>query len=91
MPFVVTAESISKENVKEVGGKAANLAEMINIKLPVPDAFFITVESFNKFIEDNNLKHRILEIIKKTDFSNVESLAETSEKIKETIMAGKMP
>ena len=91
MPFVVTAEGISKESVKEVGGKAANLAEMMNNRFPVPEAFFITIEAFNKFIDENKMRPRITEIIDKTDFSNVESLAETSQKVKHVIMSGKMP
>ncbi|MEM5804435.1 MAG: phosphoenolpyruvate synthase [Candidatus Aenigmatarchaeota archaeon] len=91
MPFVVSAEGISKGNVREVGGKAANLAEMINIKLPVPPAFFITVESFQRFIDENNLRHAIAEIIKKVDFSDVNSLAAASENIKNMVVSGKMP
>ncbi|MEG1527597.1 MAG: pyruvate, phosphate dikinase [Clostridia bacterium] len=34
-----------------LGGKGANLAEMINLGLPVPDGFTITTEACNKYYE----------------------------------------
>lgn len=35
-----------------LGGKGANLAEMTNIGIPVPDGFIVTTESCNKYYED---------------------------------------
>ena len=91
MPFVISAEGIGKGNVKEVGGKGANIAEMISIGLPVPPAFFITVESFQRFIDENNLRYVIAEAMKKTDFSSIDSLNRSSEKLRNIITSGKMP
>ena len=46
-----------KEGKKEMknllGGKGANLAEMTNLGLPVPDGFIITTEACNRFYEEN--------------------------------------
>ena len=39
-----------------LGGKGANLAEMVNIKLPVPAGFTITTEVCTYFY-DNNKKY----------------------------------
>ncbi|MDD3831838.1 MAG: pyruvate, phosphate dikinase [Clostridia bacterium] len=36
-----------------LGGKGANLAEMINLGLPVPDGFTVTTEACNKYYDDN--------------------------------------
>ena len=42
-------------NMRELlGGKGANLAEMTNIGLPVPQGFTITTEDCNKYYEDNS-------------------------------------
>lgn len=35
-----------------LGGKGANLAEMTNIGIPVPNGFIVTTESCNKYYED---------------------------------------
>lgn len=53
-----------------LGGKGANLAEMINMGLPVPNGFTITTEACNKYYEDNktidkNIEKEILETITK--------------------------
>ena len=41
-------------NMRELlGGKGANLAEMTNIGLPVPQGFTITTEACTQYYEDN--------------------------------------
>ena len=42
----------NKEMRNTLGGKGANLAEMINIGLPVPMGFTVTTEACNKYYED---------------------------------------
>ena len=43
----------NKTNLDLLGGKGANLAEMSNIKIPVPPGFTITTEVCNYFIKNN--------------------------------------
>ncbi|NLJ94629.1 MAG: pyruvate, phosphate dikinase [Clostridiaceae bacterium] len=38
-----------------LGGKGANLAEMINLGLPVPDGFTVTTEACTKYYEDGEV------------------------------------
>ncbi|WP_291632913.1 pyruvate, phosphate dikinase [Clostridium sp.] len=38
-----------------LGGKGANLAEMTNINIPVPQGFTVTTEACNKYYEDGQL------------------------------------
>ena len=46
--------SEGKANMRELlGGKGANLAEMTNIGLPVPQGFTITTEACTQYYEDN--------------------------------------
>jgi len=91
MSFVLEAKNLGKEYIKEVGGKAANLAELINSGFPVPEAFFITVESYEKFLESNEIKEDISKIIEDTDFSDINSLNKASEEIKKLILDSKIP
>ncbi len=91
MEYVKYPNQLSKENVKEVGGKGANLAELTNAGFPVPECFFVNVGAYDKFIDDNKLRENILAIITGTDFSNFDSLKDTSEKIRALITGAKMP
>ncbi|MFH1105957.1 MAG: phosphoenolpyruvate synthase [Candidatus Aenigmatarchaeota archaeon] len=91
MHWTVTLEALGKENVGLVGGKAANLAEMINANLPVPPGFAVTTESFLKFIDYNRLKPKIDEIMQHTDIDDQNRLVESSKKIKAMIIAAKIP
>ena len=46
-------------NMRELlGGKGANLAEMTNIGLPVPQGFTITTEACTQYNEDGRRDHR---------------------------------
>ena len=55
-----------------LGGKGANLAEMTNIGLPVPQGFTITTEACTAYYEDgrtinDEIKAQILEYISKME------------------------
>ena len=60
-----------------LGGKGANLAEMINLGLPVPSGFTITTEVCNKFYENNKKIDK--EIIEEV-FSKLNELEQMSSK-----------
>ena len=48
-------------NMRELlGGKGANLAEMMNLGLPVPFGFTITTEACNRYYEDNRFLLKLL-------------------------------
>ena len=91
MPFILKAEHIGKRDIVKVGGKGAHLAELVNAGFPVPQAFFITTEAYEEFLRSNEIKEKILKIIKKIDYSDVNSLNSASEEIKNLILKGKTP
>ncbi len=73
---------ISKEDVSIVGGKSANLGEMVKLKsIPVPNGFSTTSLAYREFIKENNLDNKILDIIKNTDVNNSEKLDDASKRI----------
>lgn len=91
MVFVTGPENLGKKDVRLIGGKAANLAELINAGFPVPEHFFITSEAYEEFIKSNDLKGEIMKIIKEINFSEVKSLSSASERIKKLIIEAEMP
>ena len=51
---------VRKEDVATVGGKAANLGELIHMGMPVPDGFVITALTYPTFYRDIRESHREL-------------------------------
>ena len=50
--YVYAFNEGKKEMKNLLGGKGANLAEMTNIGMPVPNGFTITTEACTKYYED---------------------------------------
>ena len=53
--FVYSFNEGSKEMKGLLGGKGANLAEMVRIGLPVPFGFTVTTEACNRYYEDGGM------------------------------------
>jgi len=58
--MVISFDNIDWHKFREVGGKNAHLSEVKNrLKLNVPEAFVITTDAFDAFIDHNGLRERI--------------------------------
>jgi len=64
--LVVWFENLRRTDIPLVGGKNANLGEMVNAGIPVPPGFAITAYSYKKFIEETGIAAKIYDIIKET-------------------------
>lgn len=84
-------DEIDKNDLASVGGKGANLGEMVSFGIPVPPGFVITSSAYFYFLEANNLKQKIKDILKRLDTNDPQSFQEASEKIKKLILHGRMP
>ncbi len=91
MRYVVWLSEINKESIEIAGGKGANLAEMYNIGLPVPPAFIVTSNAYSKFLEYNELKEKIFDILSDLDYENTEELEKRTKKIREMIVNSEIP
>jgi pyruvate,water dikinase len=54
MKYIRKFQEVRKEDVSDVGGKGANLGEMFNAGLPVPDGFCIIGNAFDEYMLRNN-------------------------------------
>ena len=82
--------ALGKEDVKDVGGKAANLGEMFNLGLPVPQGFAILASGYSYFLDETNLKNKIYKLLE-INVEKTEELDEATEKIREMIVNAEMP
>ncbi|MBP6989667.1 phosphoenolpyruvate synthase, partial [Candidatus Shapirobacteria bacterium] len=84
-------KDIHFDDVNIVGGKGANLGEMYNLGIPVPNGFCVTAEAYFKFIEANKLKPKIKAILDIMDVDDPEQLSSSSAKIRKLIKDSPLP
>ncbi len=70
--FVTWFEDLRKEDIPLVGGKNANLGEMIQAGIPVPPGFAVTAQAYEKFITETGIAQKIYRTIEETT-ANAES------------------
>src|SRR3989344_2783031 len=90
-PIQIFFKEIDKHDIPIVGGKGANLGEMTQAGFPVPNGFAITVEGYDRFIEENELQKYLYDVLADTDVKNPESLENASRKIQKKIVSCRMP
>lgn len=81
---------VDKHDVAIVGGKGANLGEMIQAGFPVPDGFVVTSYAYFQFIRENNLTLKIRHLLSSVNYDRPESLSQVSSHIKKVIMEGQI-
>src|SRR3990167_4853837 len=88
---IVWFNEVGKGDVALVGGKGANLGEMVNSKLPVPFGFIITAYSYFAFIKNARIEEKIKDIISIINYDNSHELQQASSQIKKLILEAEMP
>lgn len=91
--LVIWFENLGKNDIPLVGGKNANLGEMLNAGIPVPHGFAITAYAYKKFIEETGIAENIYKSIEETvkDPSDPKQYEEASKKIRALIESTPAP
>ena len=88
--FVLWLSKIDKRLAPSIGGKAANLGEMLKAKLPVPNGFVVRSSAYQTFIKENNLKDKIQTVMKSINYNDPNSLSKASKQIKKFILTAQI-
>lgn len=88
---VVWFEEVTKGDIAMVGGKGANLGEMTNAHIPVPNGFVVTSQTYFDFIERSNLMDKIRAMLEPVDINNSKALQQVSVKVKQLIEDAQIP
>ncbi|NMM61904.1 phosphoenolpyruvate synthase [Clostridium sp. P21] len=88
--YVVDLKHVRKDDILIVGGKGANLGEMIKAGINVPGGFCITSKSYYSYIEENKIQPKIDELLKKA-YENEDKLNMYADKIEKIIIDGIIP
>ncbi|MHA1603245.1 MAG: PEP/pyruvate-binding domain-containing protein [Candidatus Freyarchaeota archaeon] len=90
--LILWFEEVGKEDIAKVGGKIANLGELLTkAKVPVPPGFSVTTYAYKKFLEDTKIEDKIFRILEKIDIRDYKQLEEASNKIRQTIESTPIP
>lgn len=88
---IVWFEQVDKHDIDLVGGKGANLGEMLNAGFPIPYGFVVTANAYFYFIKHNDLAQKISNLLSIVNFNNPKELTDISIAIKRLIYAGEVP
>ncbi|EMN7727586.1 phosphoenolpyruvate synthase [Bacillus cereus] len=90
--FVLDFQEIENTQLSLVGGKGLNLGELTNIQgIQVPEGFCVTTVGYEKAIEQNEEIQTLLQQLTKLKMEERAQIGEMSKKIREVIMAVKIP
>ncbi len=89
--FVLWLDEVRKEDVPLVGGKNANLGEMLAAGIPVPPGYAVTAYAFKYFLDKTGLAEKIYTMLRQLNVNDTEALQKTTDNIREMIMNQPMP
>ncbi len=78
-------DELKEHNIDTIGGKAINLAKLLQSGLPVPQGYIVPVHAYEAFFEQNNLNTIISDYLEHTDFSAEDSITACEQSIKQAI------
>ena len=84
MTHIAPLAAVGRTHHDRVGGKGANLGELVRAGLPVPDGFVITTDAYTDFVAANRLGQRIRTLVGAGG-------PEASEQIAAAFVAGRVP
>ena len=80
-----------KGSSRSVGGKAANLGELISMGVNVPQGFVVTANSFQEFINETDLQTRIRKFTNELDFDDHRRFQYVANRIQQIVQVADMP
>ena len=87
---VVWFNEVTKRDIPLVGGKGANLGEMVNFHIPVPPGFIVTANAYYDFLQKSGITDKIRNLLKPLDYNNTKQLQQIAAKVKRVILNAAM-
>jgi pyruvate, water dikinase len=91
MSYVAWFKDLNKDSIATAGGKGANLAEMINAGLPVPNGFAVTAQTYKEFIERTGIKDKIQDKLINLNVDDTATLQAVAKEIQKIIIDTEIP
>lgn len=89
--YLVWFNEVGRKDVGKVGGKGANLGEMLSAGFPVPFGFVVTAQAYFYLIKENDLEKQIKSFVDVINFENARELHDGSAAIRRIIKNADVP
>ena len=89
--YVKVFGEMTKEDIQEAGGKAANLGELTQNGFNVPPGFCVTSQSLFYHMDQNGLQPQIDEIVASLDYEDYGGMEEKTSQIRDLITNATIP
>ncbi|MBF0457732.1 MAG: hypothetical protein HQK99_07535 [Nitrospirae bacterium] len=90
--FVMPIDKITAKDIRDTGGKAANLGEIHNVLyLPTPRGFSIMVPAYKEFMSVNGLNRKIDALLAPLSMDSYDGIDSAAEEIEQLIMGSDVP
>lgn len=82
---------VGKDDGATVGGKGANLGELVKAGFPVPPGYIVTAQAYFDYIKQAELAQKIEKMLDGLDFEDSKDLQKRAEEIKSIIRSTPLP
>ncbi|HEX7978567.1 MAG TPA: phosphoenolpyruvate synthase [Gemmatimonadaceae bacterium] len=89
--LVVDLADVNRANLPIVGGKGANLGEMLHADLPVPPGFVLTIAAYEKTREAAGVGARIDTLLRTVNVEDTAALQRVSAQLRDVLLAMPLP
>jgi len=89
--FIKWFFELNKNSGNIAGGKGANLAEIYNLKIPVPPGFVVTAQAYAYFIKKAGIDRKIKELLDKINYEDTAELDTITNEIRSLILNSDFP
>jgi pyruvate,water dikinase len=89
--LVIPLTQVSREDAALVGGKGANLGELLRAHMPVPPGFVVTAPAFLATLDAAHVRAKLAEDFAAVDASDANALQSASAAMKALVLAASLP
>jgi len=93
--YIKEFKELSNDKVALVGGKNASLGEMFNQLSPkgikIPDGFATTAEAYWLFLDENNIREKLAQLVQKIDLIEFSNLREVGAEARALVLNATIP
>lgn len=89
--YILWFDEIGKNDIDRVGGKGANLGEMLQAGIPVPYGFVVTAQAYFDFIKSTQVDKQIKNYLTRLNHHDPKNLQEISQLIQKSIKKPTLP
>ena len=91
MKGIAWFSEITKDSINIAGGKGANLGEMYQLGLPIPDGFVVKADTYGRYLHERTLNETISRKLEGLNVDDTEILQKVAEEIQELIRSTSIP